>query len=514
MSAAPVVKDVQDQLLTARVRRRNPGELPYPLEYDKSNVNFDIWDHMFLTKCCGSLTMHQFITPPTAVLDLGCGGGYWAIEAARRWPESTIIGFDIADMQPPLVSMENPFKDLARRVRWAHGNLLDGLPFPPCNFDYVRIVGLGLAIPEDEWQYVLEEIARVMKPGAVIEIIEEDPIFPCSTPLRRYQLPPLNIDLPLSASLASSRSTATLCSDPWSQASDEQTYGSPTRSSSMYQPDSPRMPLSPSMSINTFSSAFTSRLSPPRPSTPGPSHPQDHTRLKTAWEAMLSKRFLSDKPTSVLPFYISSSFVDVQTHPPCKIYLPPNSNAMPAVKQPESFNKSSSPGRRGISEYSPFGLRPSPSARSLNSDGFSVRMGSTKCQANTSAWASMHLAKAVSTVASCKEAIWQEYSNLYPDDSAADMYRRPRSEELTPRQTFELDWENWQSDMQDRIGMRNHIFSHLSWEEPAGDNPDWRTWRGRLNSTDSAANDGHPLVMPEPGDLCRSIRAFVGWKPQ
>ena len=33
---------------------------------------------------------------------------------------------------------------------------LDGLPFPSDNFDFVRIVGMGLAIPEDEWQPVLE----------------------------------------------------------------------------------------------------------------------------------------------------------------------------------------------------------------------------------------------------------------------------------------------------------------------------------------------------------------------
>jgi hypothetical protein len=35
-------------------------------------------------------------------------------------------------------------------------NRLDGLPFPPQYFDFVRVSGLGLAIPEDEWQTVLE----------------------------------------------------------------------------------------------------------------------------------------------------------------------------------------------------------------------------------------------------------------------------------------------------------------------------------------------------------------------
>jgi hypothetical protein len=35
-------------------------------------------------------------------------------------------------------------------------NRLDGLPFPPQYFDFVRASGLGLAIPEDEWQTVLD----------------------------------------------------------------------------------------------------------------------------------------------------------------------------------------------------------------------------------------------------------------------------------------------------------------------------------------------------------------------
>lgn len=43
---------------------------------------------MFLTKCCRGLTMHQFESPPAVVLDLGCGSGYWALEAAKQWPVS------------------------------------------------------------------------------------------------------------------------------------------------------------------------------------------------------------------------------------------------------------------------------------------------------------------------------------------------------------------------------------------------------------------------------------------
>jgi cyclopropane fatty-acyl-phospholipid synthase-like methyltransferase len=34
--------------------------------------------------------MHQFTAPPSVVLDLGCGGGLWAIEAAKQWKVRTL----------------------------------------------------------------------------------------------------------------------------------------------------------------------------------------------------------------------------------------------------------------------------------------------------------------------------------------------------------------------------------------------------------------------------------------
>ena len=40
---------------------------------------------MFRVSYCKSLTMHQFTEPPALSLDLGCGSGFWTIEAAKQW---------------------------------------------------------------------------------------------------------------------------------------------------------------------------------------------------------------------------------------------------------------------------------------------------------------------------------------------------------------------------------------------------------------------------------------------
>ena len=61
--------------------------------------------------------------------------------------------------------------------------------------------------------------------------------------------------------------------------------------------------------------------------------------------------------------------------------------------------------------------------------------------------------------------------------------------------------------MQDRIGFRGNIHAELLWREPSGDTPDWRVWR---NSVTSNTKDED---VPREINLCRSMRAIVGFKP-
>jgi hypothetical protein len=81
-------RDVEKELLSkGRNHRRPHGHAVYCFPYTKDMVDFDNWDFMFQAKYCfqNGLTMSQFETPPQSVLDLGCGGGLWIIEAAKKW---------------------------------------------------------------------------------------------------------------------------------------------------------------------------------------------------------------------------------------------------------------------------------------------------------------------------------------------------------------------------------------------------------------------------------------------
>jgi hypothetical protein len=167
--------------------------------------------------------------------------------------------------------------------------------------------------------------------------------------------------------------------------------------------------------------------------------PRDHARLKAAWEAMLSSRFLAMKLLAVLPFYLSSIFIDIQKHPPLKVHLPPNSGQPLAQRQSIDSNSSdhSSPGF-------------SDESCSIFSDqGSNSSMESTR--AFISSCANMHLARNVETVKGCKEAIWAEYEKLYSKDVMPAVTRSARpqsaavlSEKPSARGTFEFEWCSWE----------------------------------------------------------------------
>ncbi|KAG6821297.1 hypothetical protein H0H93_000158 [Arthromyces matolae] len=426
---------------------------------------------------------------------------------------------------------------------------LDGLPFRSSYFDFVRVVNIGLGVPEDE------EIARVMKPGGVIEVIEEDPIFPCArSPSPRANLRLGNssttlvdrapsIIIPPSTTRLASRSRATIWSDPSTVTLHERyDLNSPT---SPYDTSSPTTPLSahPFAPSNILPLSTSYLHNPIRDHLPGTHHRKasislvetdnssdlrDHSRLKAAWNAMLASRFIAENTLSVLPFYMSSSFVDVVNMPPLKVILPPNSEVTPSGSRSErssseSFLSSSSTAlghshsTSSLTTASNSSMRTftaAPSTLSRTSSGESIDSYSTEC-------AQMHLATTVHTVTGCKEAIWHEYKKLYdinvakvvspdayaPSGHAASYVQGNVKSSI--RESFEDEWDAWYNDMTDRIGMRA-LMSQLNWPEPPGQRPDWHVWRAKVPAEDRSPFNSSIPAIP---DLCRSIRAFIGWKP-
>ncbi|KIK96226.1 hypothetical protein PAXRUDRAFT_826169 [Paxillus rubicundulus Ve08.2h10] len=98
------------------------------------------------------------------VLDLGTGGGFWAIDLADEFPEAEVIGVDLAPIQPREVP-ENCFFELCDLDQWY-------LPYPSGHFDVVHARFMHTGI--ENYPRFLREIARMLRPGGVVILIEPD----------------------------------------------------------------------------------------------------------------------------------------------------------------------------------------------------------------------------------------------------------------------------------------------------------------------------------------------------
>lgn len=232
--------------------------------------------------------------------------------------------------------------------------------------------------------------------------------------------------------------------------------------------------LSSTYSSSSSSNRFTPGLLPfPAPSTSGGStrrsvrddfadllDPRDHSRLSDAWEEMLHRRFLTSRLLSVLPFYLSSPFVDVQTHPTLRVLLPQNSRL--------GYDSGGASNTRNMDfdmsnlflELQDHSLRLSES----RADGSSLRSGQS-AGATTSALASLHLARAVQIIRGCKEKIWEVYmaASLSKPESRSRNYLFEQ---------FKAEWTNWErsafSDSEFRKGLLN-VYLMQRYERSNGD---------------------------------------------
>ena len=97
------------------------------------------------------------------ILDIGCGIG----EAAKWADEADYFGIDLSET-------------LVRKGRKHHKNFLAAatvcaLPFPSETFDHVTCMGVLHHLPKGEIVVAFKEMARVLKNGGLIAIIEPNP---------------------------------------------------------------------------------------------------------------------------------------------------------------------------------------------------------------------------------------------------------------------------------------------------------------------------------------------------
>jgi S-adenosylmethionine-diacylgycerolhomoserine-N-methlytransferase len=107
------------------------------------------------------------------VLEIGCGTGRNLVHAALLYPDTSFFGIDVStEMLTSAISAISR-RDLAKRIRVAHG---DGTSFNPQvlfgipQFDHVMISYSLSMIPD--WRHVLQAAASRLKPGGRLHIVD------------------------------------------------------------------------------------------------------------------------------------------------------------------------------------------------------------------------------------------------------------------------------------------------------------------------------------------------------
>ncbi|KAF8921217.1 S-adenosyl-L-methionine-dependent methyltransferase [Mucidula mucida] len=107
------------------------------------------------------------------ILDLGTGGGLWAIEMADEFPRAEVIGIDLAPIQP---------RDVPPNCTFELYNLEEGrvnIPYSDGYFDLVHARCMFTGIRD--YPQLIREISRVLRPGGLVILIESE-LTPLYTP--------------------------------------------------------------------------------------------------------------------------------------------------------------------------------------------------------------------------------------------------------------------------------------------------------------------------------------------
>ncbi|KAF4945306.1 hypothetical protein FGADI_12046 [Fusarium gaditjirri] len=109
----------------------------------------------------GLLPPEHWSQLPATAVDIGTGTGIWAMEFADRFPNASVIGTDLAPIQPGWIPPNLEFQIEDCTQEWT---------FQPNSFDYIHMRWLVGSIAD--WKSLFKEAYKCLKPGGYIESYE------------------------------------------------------------------------------------------------------------------------------------------------------------------------------------------------------------------------------------------------------------------------------------------------------------------------------------------------------
>ena len=166
-------------------RREQPGTyVVHDSSGDEELARLQLQDHMTTTAMGGVLPEQQDTAASLQrVLDVGCGTGDWLIEAAKAYPNmSLLIGVDVNRKFIEYARKQAEASGVSERVEFHVTDALRMLEFPASFFDLVNQRGAMSWLRTWDWSKLLQEYQRVTRPGGVIRVGEVNAITESTSP--------------------------------------------------------------------------------------------------------------------------------------------------------------------------------------------------------------------------------------------------------------------------------------------------------------------------------------------
>ncbi|GAC1464547.1 MAG: hypothetical protein PVSMB5_05380 [Ktedonobacteraceae bacterium] len=161
--------------------RRNEYSSTYIVQ-DRQNkeelLRLTIQDQLFTEATSGMLAELELAAQFRQVLDIGSGTGGWLIEMASSYPKVSLVGIDISQSMVDYATDQALARGVDTRVSF---RVMDALALPAFaknSFDLVNLRFGSSYLRTWEWPQVLREIARVTRPGGLIQLTDAEVIQP------------------------------------------------------------------------------------------------------------------------------------------------------------------------------------------------------------------------------------------------------------------------------------------------------------------------------------------------
>jgi ubiquinone/menaquinone biosynthesis C-methylase UbiE len=138
----------------------------------KELTRLTIQDQMITAKMGGILAEQSDPTVFGRVLDVGCGIGSWAIEAAQTYPTMSLVGVDISQCMIEYACTQVEAHQVSDRVEFRVMDALRPLDLPTASFDLVNIRFAASFLRTWDWPKLLVELLRLTRPGGVVRVTE------------------------------------------------------------------------------------------------------------------------------------------------------------------------------------------------------------------------------------------------------------------------------------------------------------------------------------------------------